>query len=88
MVELRHIIRVGNSLAITIPRSWAIRNGYTEKKVTLVELGYDGIITVSTLRGNGGNNEPKVTRTRKNRDTPLADRPSIGTIATGAQLDG
>lgn len=88
MTEVRHVIRVGNSLAITIPRSWAIRNGYTEKMVTLLVLGSDGIITVRTMGENGGEHGVKLTRTRKNRDAPLADRPSIGTIATCPQPNG
>lgn len=88
MTEVRHVIRVGNSLAITIPRSWALRNGWAEKKVTLLELGYDGIITVRTLSENGGNHGPKVTRTKKHADTTIADRPSIGAIESGALQHG
>jgi antitoxin component of MazEF toxin-antitoxin module len=53
MSELRRVIKVGNSLAITIPASFVRASGIRVGKVTLLELGCDASITLRTIEEKG-----------------------------------
>lgn len=45
--EVRNVIKVGNSLCISIPKPWAVYNKIENK--SKVEVTYNGVLTIKPL---------------------------------------